>query len=82
MLIKLPNARFINLDRVNMIDFEVTSGTACITWATGDAPLYLQGAQAIAFIAAVEHCDVVDAMDFYMSAAELVAHAEDVFNDF
>lgn len=82
MLIKLPNARFINLDRVNMIDFEDFSETVRITWATGDAPTYLKGAEAIAFITAVEHSDVVDAMDFYMSAAELVAHAEDVFNDF
>ena len=65
-----------------MIDFDITSGTACITWATGDAPTYLKGTEAIAFITAVEQCDVVDAMRFHSVVRDIVDAFGSVNDDF
>jgi hypothetical protein len=49
-LIRLYGDRFLNLDRVNLIECSAVDEVCCITWATGDAPLYLKGSVAVLFI--------------------------------
>jgi hypothetical protein len=51
----------INLDRVNMVRFEPMTEICTVTWATGDAPLELQGEEALAFMGALDQYPFVEA---------------------
>jgi hypothetical protein len=62
-LIKLPGPRWINLERVNQINFGVEINWCKVYWASGDEPLDLWGSEAIALITALERLDHVDASD-------------------
>jgi hypothetical protein len=60
-IIKIPGPRFIILENVNQVEVYPDIIACCITWASGDAPLALNGADAIAFITALERLDCIDA---------------------
>jgi hypothetical protein len=76
-LIKLPGPRFIILENVNMVDFSIGSETCCINWATGDAPLKLEGAEAVGFITALEQLTQIDFGHFALLEARDVLDDED-----
>jgi hypothetical protein len=60
-LIKLPGPRFINLSLVNRVEFGFDITSATVYWATGDAPLELNGPDALALVIALERLDYLDA---------------------
>jgi hypothetical protein len=69
-IIKLPGPLFIVLENVNMIQCFPENEHCCLTWTSGDAPLALHGADAIAFITALESLDYVDATDLLVTEQE------------
>jgi hypothetical protein len=63
--IRVSGPLCINLDRVNMVKFEPSTEICTITWATGDAPLELQGVEACAFMAALDKFPFAEADGFW-----------------